>query len=83
MKVLYFAMLRERLNRSEQEVAPPPHVVTIADFIQWLRSEDEAIDLALGSLKGFNIARDATIVDRSAPLSDAGVIAILPPMTGG
>jgi molybdopterin synthase sulfur carrier subunit len=36
MKVLYFAWLRERLNRGEEEVSPPPGVVTVADLIDWL-----------------------------------------------
>src|SRR5690606_24392615 len=49
MKILYFAWLRERLNRGEEEVSPPPEIVTIADLIAWLRANDEAADLALQS----------------------------------
>ena len=47
MKVLYFAWLRERLNLSEEEIAPPPEVVTVRDLIQWLRSRNEAAELAM------------------------------------
>jgi len=32
VKILYFAWLRERLNRASDEVDPPPEVVTLADL---------------------------------------------------
>ena len=46
MKVLYFAWLRERLNRGEEEVAPPPEVKTVDDLMTWLVANDEATALA-------------------------------------
>ena len=62
MKVRYFAWLRERLNRDEEEVDPPADVLTVADLIQWLRSRDEAADLALQKSKIINAAIDAKMV---------------------
>src|SRR5690606_15341341 len=61
MKVLYFAWLRERLNRSSDEVAPPPDVVTLADLVAWLRARDEALDLAMDDPTIFKLSRDARI----------------------
>jgi sulfur-carrier protein len=83
MKVRYFAWLRERLNRDEEEVDPPAEVLTVADLIQWLRNRDEAADLALGKPKIINAAIDAKMVKHDAPIAGAKVIALMPPMTGG
>ena len=83
MKVLYFAWLRERLNLSEEEIAPPPEVVTVRDLIQWLRSRNEAAELAMEKPELVRAALDARIVDHDAPLSGAAVVALFPPLPGG
>jgi len=83
VKVLYFAWLRERLNLSEEEIAPPPEVVTVRDLIQWLRSRNEAAELAMEKPELVRAALDARIVDHDAALSGAAVVALFPPMTGG
>lgn len=83
MKVLYFAWLRERLNRGEEEIDPPADVVTVADLIAWLRSRDEAADLAMRKPELIKAALDTKIVGHDAPLNGAKVVALFPPMTGG
>jgi len=83
MKVLYFAWLRERLNRGEEDVAPPPEVVTVGDLIGWLRANDEAADLAMAKPELVRAAIDTRIVSHDAPLDGAKVVALFPPMTGG
>lgn len=83
MKILYFAWLRERLNRASDEVSPPPEVKTLADLIAWLRANDEALDLAMHNPAIFKLAINARIVSWDTPIADAREIAILPPMTGG
>lgn len=83
MKILYFAWLRERLNRASDEVSPPAEVKTLADLIAWLRANDEALDLAMDNPAIFKLAINARIVPWDTPIADAREIAILPPMTGG
>ena len=83
MKILYFAQLRERLNRDSDEVDPPAEVVTVTDLIQWLRSRDEAADLAMQKPGIIRAAIDAKMVKPDAPIAGAKIIALLPPMTGG
>lgn len=83
MKILYFAWLRERLNRASDEVSPPVSVETLADLIAWLRASDEALDLAMANPKQFKLSKNARIVPWDTPITDADTIAILPPMTGG
>ena len=83
MKVLYFAWLRERLNRGEEDIDPPAKVVTVGDLIAWLRANDEAVDLAMRKPELIKAALDTRIVDHATPLAGAKVVALFPPMTGG
>ncbi len=83
MKILYFAWLRERLNRASDDVTPPAEVRTLADLIAWLRAKDEALDLAMANPKQFKLSKNARIVPWETPIADTDTIAILPPMTGG
>jgi molybdopterin synthase sulfur carrier subunit len=83
MKVRYFAWLRERLNRGEEDIDPPAEVVTVGDLIQWLRDRDEAADLAMQKPNLIKAALDTEIVPHTAPLGNAKVVALFPPMTGG
>lgn len=83
MKVLYFAWLRERLDRGEEDVSPPEGVRTVADLIGWLRQRDEAADLAMQRPEIIKAAIDAKIVPHTASIVGARVVALFPPMTGG
>ncbi len=83
MKIRYFAWLRERLNRGEEEVDLPPDVRTVGDLIAWLRSRDPAADLAMAKPQLIKAALDTTIVPHDTPIGDARVVALFPPMTGG
>lgn len=83
MKILYFAWLRERLNRASDDVSPPPEVQTLADLVAWLRINDEALDLAMANPRQFKLSKNARIVPWETPIADADTVAILPPMTGG
>lgn len=83
MKVLYFAWLRERLNRASDEITPPSEIVTLNDLVAWLRARDEALDLAMDNPAIFKLSINARIVPGDTPIAGAREIAILPPMTGG
>ena len=83
MKVRYFAWLRERLNRGEEDISPPPEVLTVGDLIQWLRSRDEAAELAMQKPNLIKAALDTEIVPHTALIANAKIVALFPPMTGG
>lgn len=83
MKILYFAWLRERLNRGEEEVSPPAEVSTVAELIDWLAGRDEAFGHAVEKRALIKAAIDARLVPHTAPIAGASVVALFPPMTGG
>ncbi|KKB13286.1 molybdenum cofactor biosynthesis protein MoaD [Devosia geojensis] len=83
MKVLYFAWLRERLNKGEEEVSPPAQVATVGDLIGWLAAEDEAAELAFAKRHLIRAAVDGKLATHETPVAGAEVVAFFPPMTGG
>lgn len=83
MKVLYFSWLRERLNRGEEEVAPPAEVTDVAGLIDWLAGRDEAVALAFEKRSIIRAAVDGRLAGPQTPVTAAATVAFFPPMTGG
>jgi molybdopterin synthase sulfur carrier subunit len=82
MKLLYFATLRDRIGKSEEECAPPQEVCSVADLIAWLSAQDEiyAAAFAHGTTRA---AIDKKHVKPETAIAGAREIAFFPPMTGG
>ncbi len=83
MRVRYFAWVRERIGREEEDVDPPVDVVTAGDLVHWLKSRDEQSDHAFERPDVIRIAIDQMHVQPTAPIAGAREIALFPPMTGG
>ena len=83
MKAVYFAWVRERIGKAEEEIDPPPEVVTVADLIGWLSARDEGYAHAFENPKTIRAALDRAHVKPDAKLNGAREIAFFPPMTGG
>lgn len=83
MKLVYFAWLRERLDKTEEDVELPASVQTIGDLMQWLRSRGEEYEFAFDNPKVIRAAIDKTHVRPEAKIAGASEIAFFPPMTGG
>ena len=41
MKAVYFAWVRERVGKAEEELDPPSTVTTVGDLIAWLAARGE------------------------------------------
>ena len=83
VRILYFAWVRERVGKSEEEVEPPPEVMTIADLMTWLTGRGEEYAHAFANPRVIRAALDRTHVKAEASIAGAGEIAFFPPMTGG
>ncbi|MFN4272942.1 MAG: molybdopterin converting factor subunit 1 [Aliihoeflea sp.] len=83
MKLVYFAWVRERIGKAEEEIDPPAHVGTAADLLKWLREQGEEYRHALERPEIIRVAIDHEHVAHDHPLAGAGEIALFPPMTGG
>jgi molybdopterin synthase sulfur carrier subunit len=83
MKIRYFAWIRERVGKAEEDIELPASVVTASDLIEWLRGKGEEYQLAFNNPKVVRIALDKTHVQPGTKISAAHEIAFFPPMTGG
>ena len=83
MKLLYFAWVRERMGRAEEEVAFPPDVATVRDLIGWLEDRDEGGRLAFTDPRVIRAAADQEHVPLDHPLAGVREMALFPPVTGG
>lgn len=83
MKVLYFAWIRERVGKAEEEIDPPASVRTVGDLVEWLKGRGEEYAFALENHRVVRAALDRVHVRPDARITGAREIALFPPMTGG
>jgi len=83
MKVRYFAWLRERLGRDEDDLGDVDAGQTIGSVLDRLVAGDEVLAAAMEKRAIFKFALDAKVVPATTPVGAAKLLAILPPMTGG
>ena len=83
MKVLYFAWVRERIGKPEEEIDPPASVRTVGDLVAWLSGRGEEYAYAFENAAVIRAAIDRNHVRSETQIAGAREIAFFPPMTGG
>ena len=83
MKVLYFAWVRERIGRGDEEIEPPAGVATVGELMGWLAARGEPYAEAFANPRVVRAAIDRNHVQPDASIAGAREIAFFPPMTGG
>jgi molybdopterin synthase catalytic subunit len=79
IRVLYFALLRDRLRRSEESLSLPAGA-KVGDALATLAAREEVIGAAAKSLL---LAVNQTLVPADFPLAEGDELALLPPVAGG
>jgi molybdopterin synthase sulfur carrier subunit len=83
MKLVYFAWVRERVGKTDEEVEVPESIRTVADLVRWLKSRGEEYGYAFENEGIVRAAIDHVHVKPEASIAGAREIAFFPPMTGG
>ena len=83
MKLLYFAWVRERVGKPDEEVELPASVRTVGDLVAWLQGRGEEYAYAFENANVIRAAIDRNHVKPDAAIAGAREIAFFPPMTGG
>jgi molybdopterin synthase sulfur carrier subunit len=83
VRLRYFAWVRERVGKPEEDVDIPTNVKTVGELVAWLSSRGEEYAYAFENPKVIRAAIDKTHVQAGAAIKDAREIAFFPPMTGG
>ena len=83
IKLRYFAWVRERVGKPEEDIEVPANVATVGELMAWLASRGEEYAHAFTNPKVIRAAIDRTHVRPDTAIKGAGEIAFFPPMTGG
>jgi len=83
VRLLYFAWVRERLGKAEEQVEPPAGIGTVGELMAWLAKRDEQYAYAFENAKVIRAAIDHRHVRADTPIAGANEIAFFPTMTGG
>ncbi len=83
MKLIYFAWVRERVGKTEEQIDPPAGVATVGELMAWLARRGEEYAHAFDNPKVIRAAIDRSHVRADAKIEGAAEIAFFPPMTGG
>lgn len=82
-RLVYFAWVRERIGKGEEEISLPADVVTVADLLNHLKTLGDEYETALQYPDVIRVAIDQEHADHHEPIGGAREIGIFPPMTGG
>jgi sulfur-carrier protein len=83
VKLVYFAWVRERIGRRDEELDLPASVSTAGDLLDWLRARGPEYEHALAEPRAIRVAIDRVHAARETSLAGAHEVALFPPMTGG
>jgi molybdopterin synthase sulfur carrier subunit len=83
MKLRYFAWVRERVGKPEEDIEVPASVTTAAELMAWLAGRGEEYAYAFENPRVIRVAIDRAHVQPDAKIAQASEIAFFPPMTGG
>jgi molybdopterin synthase sulfur carrier subunit len=83
LTLVYFAWVREKIGRGQEDITVPADVATIADLIAHLRGRGEEYEAAFARPDIVRAAIDRDHAKPAALIGTAREIAFFPPVTGG
>lgn len=83
MTLLYFAWVRQKTGRGEEQLALPDGVKTVADLAAFLKARGGGYDEAFADLRRMRVAVNQDHSGFDTPLRDGDEVAFFPPVTGG
>ncbi len=83
MKLIYFAWVREKAGKSNEDIALPEGVITVGDLIAWLSDRDDKMAAAFSDSSVIRAAVNQEHVGLDHVLDDDDEVAFFPPVTGG
>jgi molybdopterin converting factor subunit 1 len=83
MKLLYFAWLRQRVGKSEEDLEVPAEVTTVGALLDWLEAKGGGYAAALKDRKLVRVAVNQDYSQPGDPVRPGDEVALFPPVTGG
>ncbi|HEX3675387.1 MAG TPA: molybdopterin converting factor subunit 1 [Rhizomicrobium sp.] len=83
MTLLYFAWVRQKIGRGEEQVEVPANVTTVAELVAWLRGRGPGYADAFADISRLRAAVNQDHAGFDAPVGPGDEVAFFPPVTGG
>jgi len=83
MTILYFAWLKEKIGKGEEQLAPPADVKTLEELVTWLAARGPGYADAFEDRDVIRAAIDQEFAEPDDLIKGAAEIAFFPPVTGG
>jgi sulfur-carrier protein len=83
VKLLYFAWVRQKTGVSEEDIALPATVATVAQLIAFLRTRGPGFEAAFRDVNLLRAAVNQQHCGFDAPVGPHDEVAFFPPVTGG
>ena len=83
MTLLYFAWVRQKVGRDEEQIVLPESVKTVAELAAHLRSRGTGYEDAFADMKRLRAAVNQEHVGFDTAISANDEVAFFPPVTGG
>jgi molybdopterin synthase sulfur carrier subunit len=82
-KIVYFAWVREKIGKSEEDLEIPASVKTVRDLLAHLSTLGEDYADALQHADAIRVAINQEHAEKHELIAGAREIGLFPPMTGG
>lgn len=83
MTLLYFAWVRQKIGKSEEQFDLPQNIATVGALAEYLCARGAGYADAFSDLKRLRAAVNQEHVQFDAPVSAHDEVAFFPPVTGG
>ena len=83
LNLLYFAWIKERMDRAGESIPTPPGVKTVGELAAYLQARDPQGARAFAEPTLVRAAVNQEFASPVTPLQDGDEVAFFPPVTGG
>jgi molybdopterin synthase sulfur carrier subunit len=83
MRILYFASVKAKLGLASEDVSPPTSVATLAQLVDWLKTQSPKHAEALADMRTLRAAVNHEHTGFDTAIKAGDEIAFFPPVTGG
>jgi molybdopterin synthase sulfur carrier subunit len=83
VKLLYFAWVRQKIGRSEEDLALPANITTVASLVDFLRRRGAGYEAAFAKPELLRCAVNQAHARFDARVGPDDEVAFFPPVTGG
>lgn len=81
--IVYFAWVREKIGKSEEDIDIPAEIKTARELILYLKGRGEEYEAAFEYPNVIRVAVNQEHIEHHESIVGAREIGIFPPMTGG